>query len=114
MFKYRAIRRNANPHGLSGFKCYLGLRDGFGTVDARIHARAGQLQRLLIGHDRLVIQILQLILSTQLEVESRKSGLFQKLFIFEVRSADLSSVLKFADGVADAAQQVRSPGHIDR
>ena len=68
----------------------------------------------LIGLDGAVVEVLQRILPAQFEVIFGQVRLLGEPLVFEVRGADLRGVLILANGVADAAPEVRLPRDIER
>ena len=102
VFEYRAIRRNADPHGLCALKRYLRLRDGFRDCRclyprARASTRAPSDRLRSSGCTDPSTRLVR-------EAESRNSQEWlvrMKLLIFEIGCTDLGRVLEFANRVAD-------------
>ena len=103
MFVQGAVGGNADSRGFRVRERYLCLSDGLRAVDPGFHQSARQLERLPVGLDGAVIQILERILPAEFEVILRQGGLFRQALVFEVRGAHLGGVPEFADRVADAA-----------
>ena len=93
----------------------LGLRlsDSLIRIDSGLVQNPGQPERFLIGRDGGVQQLLQGILSAELEIVGSHLRVHGQPDIFEVGSACLRVVDVAANVVANAAPQVRHPGRIE-
>jgi hypothetical protein len=83
------------------------------AADAGVGLGAGQVQRLPVGFDGAIEDSLQRVLPAELEEELGEVGLLREALVFQVRGAHLGGVLVLAHRVADAAPQIRFPGHVD-
>src|ERR1035441_902673 len=77
----------------------LRLDDGNLIRKARFILSAGKFQGLLIGDYRSVQDLLEGILSAELEKEGSQTGLLGEAFIFKVGGAELGRVLRLTPGI---------------
>ena len=83
-------------------------------IDAGFNQTAREVERVFIGLDDSVVEILQGILPAQLEIIFGEIGLFREALVFEIGGADLGGVLSLVNGIADAAPEIRLPGNVER
>src|SRR5258708_148891 len=91
-----------------------GLNDGNVVVDASVIEPLRQIESLLISGHGVVENLLQSILTADLEIVLGETNLLRPALDFEIGGADLRTVLVFAHLVADLAPEVGRPGHINR
>ncbi len=91
-----------------------GLNDGNVVVDASVIEPLRQIESLLISGHGVVENLLQSILTADLEIVLGETNLLGQALDFEIGGADLRTVLVFAHLVADLAPEVGRPGHINR
>ncbi len=99
--------------GLGVLQGVLRFDDGDLVVDAGLVASAGDVERLFVGLDGGVVEILQRVLAAKLEEEEREVGLFAEALVFEIGGAELRFELRLADGVADMAPEIGLPGDVE-
>ncbi len=91
----------------------LGFGGSFRAVDTGFYEGAGEFERLAVGRDGFVVEVLEGILATELEVVFGEKSLLGEAFVFKVGGGDLGGVLILADGVADASPEVGLPGDVE-
>src|ERR1700691_60431 len=106
MFVQGAVHGNADSGRFRVREGHLVPRDGLMVVDSGFIESAGKVERLPIGLDGAVIQILQCILAARFEEILREIGLLRETLVFEIRGAYLGGVSILANRGSDAAPYV--------
>src|SRR5260370_1210261 len=100
--------RDANIDGSSlyALERRSGLNDGDVVVDASVIEPLRQIESFLISDHGIIENLLQSILTADLEIVLGETGLLGQTLDFKIGGADLRTVLVFAHLVADLAPEV--------
>ena len=113
MFVLRTRQRDVYVSGLRCLERGPGFDDGDLIAGPGIVRTLRRIQRLLVGGDRLVENLLEHVLAANLKVIFGQTGLFGEFFEFQIGSAGLGGVLRFVHLVANLAPEIGRPGDID-